>query len=93
MIERNDEIVRIHLHPSGYFIVENKKQAFVSYKMSADRKFVIVNRQLIPIVLKGNLLIWEEGGTEIWFELKWIELENMPLKQDETNWYFEGIEG
>lgn len=88
-----NEIVRIHLHPSSYFIVENKKQQFVSYKMSADRKFVIVNKRLIPIAVKGNQLVWEEGGTEIWFELKRIKLENMPLKQDEINWYFEGIEG
>lgn len=86
-----DEIVRIHLHPSGYFIFENRKQVFVSYKMSADRKFVILNRQMIPIVLKGNQLIWEEGGIEIRCELKWIELEKFPLKKDETNWYFEGI--
>lgn len=88
-----NEIARIHFHPSGYFIVENKKQQFTSYKMSADRKFVIVNRRLIPIVLKGNLLIWEEGGSEIRCELKWIELEAMPLKQDKMHWYFEGIEG
>ena len=86
-----NEIVRIHLHPSGYFIVENKKQQFVSYKMSADRKFVIVNKRLIPIAVKGNQLVWEEGGTEIWFELKRIELEKMALKKDEINWYFEGI--
>src|SRR5690606_28425494 len=78
-----DEIVRIHFHPAGYFIVENKKQVFVSYKMSADRKFVIVNRRLIPIVLKGNQLVWEERGIEIRCELKWIELEKMALKQDE----------
>ena len=61
--------------------------------MSADRKSVIVKQQFIPISIVENQLVWKEGESEIWWELEEIDLEMMPLKQDEMNWYFEGIGG
>ncbi len=85
------EIVRIHFHPAGYFIIENKEQQFTSYKISADRKYVIVNQRLIPMVLRENHLLLEEEGISLRFKLKRIELEKMELKQDDVHWYFEGI--
>lgn len=87
------EIVRIHFHPAGYFITENKEQKFTSYKMGADQKYVIVEQQFIPISIDGNQLIWNEGESEIRWELEEIDLEKMPLKKDEMNWRFEGIGG
>ncbi|HLW39191.1 MAG TPA: hypothetical protein VKX31_02285 [Brumimicrobium sp.] len=87
------KIVRIHLHPAGYFITEDKQQHFTSYKMSADRKFVIVNQQLVPFSFQGDFLNWREGEKIIRWKLKEIDLEELPLKKDETNWYFESIGG
>jgi hypothetical protein len=89
----SEEIVRIHFHPAGYFITENKEQKFTSYKMSANRKSVIVKQQFIPISIVEKQLVWKEGESEIRWELEEIDLEMMPLKQDEMNWYFEGIGG
>lgn len=86
-----DEIIRIHFHPAGYFITEDKQQHFTSFKMSLDQKYVIVDQQFIPIAMLNNQLIWREGEKEIRWELKEINLDKLPLKQDETNGYFESI--
>ena len=89
----SEGIVRVHFHPAGYLITENKEQKFTSYKMSADQKSVIVKQQFIPISIVENQLVWKEEGIEIRWELEEIDLRKMPLKQDEMNWCFEGIGG
>lgn len=85
------QITRIHLHPDGYFITEDKQQLFTSYKMTANRKFVIVNGNLIAVSFQEDFLDWREGDKVIRWRLKEINLEEFPLKKDETNWWFERI--
>lgn len=42
---------------------------------------------------QGDFLNWREGEKIIRWKLKEIVLEELPLKQDETNWYFESVGG
>lgn len=86
-----EEIIRIHFHPEGYFITESKQQEFTSFKLSNNRQSVIVDKQLIPISIKGNQLSWKEEENEITWHIKETNLEKMELKQDKTHWYFEAI--
>jgi len=79
------------LHPDGYLITEDKQQLFTSYKMTANRKFVMVNGNLIAVSFQEDFLDWREGDKVIRWRLKEINLEEFPLKKDETNWWFERI--
>jgi len=42
---------------------------------------------------QGDFLNWREGEKIIRWKLKEIDLEELPLKKDETNWYFESVGG
>lgn len=85
-----EEIVRIHFHPEGYLILENKQQQFTSYTLK-NKETLVINNEAISIKINRNQLFWREKGVMIVWEIKQIDLNEIPLKKDKTNWYFEEI--
>lgn len=84
-----EEITRIHFHPEGYFITENKQQQFTSYTLRNNETCVVIDQQSVAISVRGNRLFWKENEVEIVWSIKEINLEKMALKHDETHWFFE----
>jgi len=86
-----EELVRIHFHPEGYFITENKQQRFTSYAMKNNGNLVVIDKQPVFISIEENRLLWKENKTEIVWNIKETDLKKMVLKQDKTHWYVEAL--
>jgi uncharacterized membrane protein YphA (DoxX/SURF4 family) len=84
-------IVRIHVHPRGYFITENEQQQFTSFKLSEDKKSVLIHQHVISISIKEESLLLKQGNDSIHWKVEKIDLEKLPVNQDKTHWYFEMI--
>lgn len=85
------EVVRIHFHPKGYFITENRQQRFTSFKLSEDKRSVLINQQVVPVSITKESLLLKYGNDFIQWKVEEINLDTLPLKQDKTHWYFERI--
>lgn len=87
-----DEITRIHFHPRGYFITENQQQQFTSFKLSEDKRCVLINQQAISFSIEEGSLLLKYDDKSVHWEIEGIDLNKMRLKQDKTHWYFESID-
>lgn len=85
------EVTRIHFHPRGYFITENQQQQFTSFKLSEDKRYLLINQQAVSVSITKETLLLKYGNDSIEWKVAEINLDKLPLKQDKTHWYFELI--
>lgn len=85
------EMTRIHIHPDGYLILEDKNQEFRSYRLENSFTQLAIQQQKVKITIGGNHLKWQEDNSTLTWVIQEIDLSKMPLIRVKSHIYLEQI--
>lgn len=89
------DIHRIHIHNSGYLITENNRQEMTSFPIHVriTDSLIRMKQHLIEVDSKPNLTTfsWQEGPNHITIKAQKIELDSLPILQDEFHFTLESM--
>jgi len=86
---------RIHFHSDGYLITENENQVFKDFKIDSwngNPGFILKERNLLIQFSETNSsaqLTWTLDKKDHVIELSRINLDNLPVAQDDLHWTME----